>query len=57
MLHQLQAEYTDKINLANQQIITSQQDANDLAELIKMQGGNANANDMSTLQGGLDEEE
>lgn len=55
--HQLQAEYTDKINLANQQIITSQQDANDLAELIKMQGGNANANDMSTLQGSLDEEE
>lgn len=54
---QLQAEYTDKINLANQQIITSQQDANDLAELIKMQGGNANANDMSTLQGSLDEEE
>ena len=55
--HQLQAEYTDKINLANQQIITSQQDANDLAELIKMQGGDANANDMRELQGSIDEEE
>ena len=53
---QLQAEYTDKINLANQQIITSQQDANDLAELIKMQGG-MDANFMSILQNSLNEEE
>ena len=57
LLARLQAEYTGKINLANQQIQTSQQDANDLAELVKVQGGNANANDMSTLQGSLDEEE
>ena len=54
---QLQAEYTEKINIANNEIIKTQQDANDLAALVKMQGGNANANDMSTLQGSLDEEE
>lgn len=54
---QLQAEYTNKINLANQQIISSQQDANDLAELLNMQGGNVNANNMSALQSSIDEEE
>ena len=57
MLAQLQAEYTGKINIANQEIITSQQDANDLAKLLKMQGGNTNANGMSALQSGIDEEE
>ncbi len=50
LLAQLQAEYTGKINVANQQIMESQRDANDLAELIKMQGGSANADYMSTLQ-------
>ena len=54
---QLQAEYTNKINIANQEIIKTQQDANDLAELIKMQGGNISAKDLSILQSSSYEEE
>lgn len=56
LLAQLQAEYTRKINIANQQIAESQKDANDLAALMQLdqldrvQGGNVDAKSMSTLQ-------
>lgn len=56
LLAQLQAEYTGKINIANQQIAESQKDANDLAALMQLdqldrvQGGNVDAKSMSTLQ-------
>ncbi len=62
LLAQLQAEYTGKINEANQKIMTSQQDANDLASIIKLdqldklEQGGVHANNMSTLQNSLEEE-
>lgn len=57
LLAQLQAEYTGKINLANEKIMASQQDANDLATLLNMRGGNGNAEDLSILQSSVNQEE
>lgn len=62
LLAQLQAEYKGKIEMANQQIFQSQQDANDLAELMKLdhydrvRGGKVNAKNVSTLQNSANEE-
>ena len=61
-LAQLQAEYTGKIQLANEQNVMLQQDAQDLASLYKLEqldklknGGNTSAKDMSILQNGTNE--
>jgi len=61
-LAQLQAEYTGKIQLANEQNVMLQQDAQDLASLYKLEqldklknGGNTSAKDMSILQNSTNE--